>query len=73
MLIKVKRKANVPKITRFSLGGFPSIEFDTAIDEFEIPIEFLQELQKYFEPNFPVSNQEKKTSEFFLGKKKINS
>lgn len=70
MTIKVKRKAGVEKINFFSCGAFPSLEFPNDQDVFEIPIIFLSELSQYFEPYFPVKDEEKKISEALLGGKK---
>lgn len=71
MLIKVRRKTDAVKITSFSHGSLPSVQFDPAVDEFEIPLEFLPELSDYFEPYFPKTAQEKVVGEFMLGKKKV--
>lgn len=70
MTIKVRRKANAPRVNRFSVGDHPSLEFSDKEEIFEIPVTYLSMLSEYFEPFFPVSDQEKRIGEFMFGGEK---
>jgi hypothetical protein len=67
MFIKVIRKQDSIRITRFSMGDQTPLEFPDNEDVFDVPIEHLDELRLYFEPHFPASPQEKTASTFMLG------
>jgi hypothetical protein len=56
--LTVKRKQGAPRITRFSVADWPSLEFAEKDDTFEVPIEYIELLGDYFEVT-PVSNKKK--------------